>query len=73
MFHHTYVSRIRKQETVESPCGHQSRLLLIALNTHSRKLHYGKLQTNAKQVRLKRCTIKKDFSYSKNIRLLLYY
>ena len=30
-FHYTYVSRIRKQETAKRPCGHQSRLHLVAI------------------------------------------
>ena len=31
LFHYTYVSRIRKQETAKRPCGHQSRLHLVAI------------------------------------------
>ena len=30
-FHYTYVSRIHKQETAKRPCGHQSRLHLVAV------------------------------------------
>ena len=31
LFHYTYVSRIRKQETAKRPCSHQSRLHLVAI------------------------------------------
>ena len=31
IFHYTYVSRIRKQETAKRPCGHQSQLHLVAI------------------------------------------